>query len=368
MTVLGLSRRSPARAYGRTSAAVLALAVLAGCAPRLSGEASDRLLAALFAPPTAAETAQVEAEWAARDTRPRDVRVEQTRDYADGSRVLVVSHTTGAGAARHVGAVRLPPRAAGRRLPVLLVGHGGDDGTSLGGFEPGAFARDWVQVLPAFRGERLRTGLPLVGAAVRAGGTASPWDRDVDDALAFLSAALAAVPEADAGRVAALGRSRGAGVVLLAAARDARLRAVVSVFGPTDFFLPDVQRLARRALRVPVRLPGAGFLADSVLFAVRDGRLPLPEARRALLRRSPAAFAARLPPVQTHHGARDTRVPVAHSARLDAALRAAGRASELFVYPEGRHASRSLAGHRARAEAFLARAVDLPAVTPSASR
>ncbi|HEX9952597.1 MAG TPA: prolyl oligopeptidase family serine peptidase [Rubricoccaceae bacterium] len=332
--------------------------VAAGCVPRLSGPDSDRLLAALFAPPTAAEVALVETEWAARDTRARDVRVEQTRDYADGSRVLIVTHTTGTDAARHVGAVRLPPGATGRRLPVLLVGHGGDGGASLGGFEPGAFARDWVQVLPAFRGERLRTGLPLVGGGVRAGGTASPWDRDVDDALALLGAALDVVPEADAGRIAALGRSRGAGVVLLAAARDRRVRGVVSVFGPTDFFLPDVQRLARRALRVPVRLPGAGFLADSVLFATRDGRLPLPQARLALLRRSPAWFAARLPPVQMHHGARDTKVPVAHSERLADALRADGGAPELFVYAEGRHASRSLAGHRARAEAFLQRVVD----------
>lgn len=352
----GAARRRPS---GRVLAVLVLVA--AGCAPRLSGADSGRLLAALFAPPTAAETAQVEAEWAARDARARDVRVEQTRDYADGSRVLVLTHRTGADPARHVGAVRLPPGAAGRRLPVLLVGHGGDGGASLGGFEPGAFARGWVQVLPAFRGERLRTGLPLVGAGRRAGGTASPWDRDVDDALALLGAALAVVPETDGGRIAALGRSRGAGVVLLAAARDRRVRAVVSVFGPADFFLPDVQRLARRALRVPVRLPGAGFLADSVLFATRDGRLPLPEARRALLRRSPAWFAARLPPVQMHHGARDTRVPLAHSASLAAALRAAGRAPDLFVYPEGRHASRSLAGHRARAEAFLQRAVDTPA-------
>jgi dipeptidyl aminopeptidase/acylaminoacyl peptidase len=351
----------PYRSTAARAALVLVALIASGCAPRLTVADSDRLLADLFAAPSAAEAAQVEAEWAARDTQPRDIRVEQTRDYADGSRVLVVTHRTGTDAARHVGAVRLPPGASGRRMPVLLVGHGGDAGTSLGGFEPGAFARDWIQVLPAFRGERLRTGLPLVGAGVRAGGAASPWDRDVDDALALLTAALATVPEADAGRVAALGRSRGAGVVLLAAVRDARIRAVVSVFGPTDFFLPDVQRLARRALRVPVRLPGAGVLADSVLFALRDGRIALPEARRALLRRSPAWFASRLPPVQMHHGARDRKVPAAHSVSLAAALGAAGRAPELMVYPEGGHASRSLAGHRARAEAFLQRAVAPPA-------
>lgn len=337
--------------------AVLAVA-LAGCAPRLSGLESDRLLGALFQPPAAAEIARIEAEWTARDTRALDVRVEQDRTYADGSRVLVVSHRTGEdGTARHVGAVRLPPGAAGRRLPVLVVGHGGDRGTNLRQFEGGAFAREWVQVLPAFRGERLRTGPPVVGRGVRSGGTPSPWDRDADDAIALLNAALTLVPEADAGRVAALGRSRGGGVALLLAARDARVRGVVSVFGPTDFFLPEVQHLARRALRSPVRLPGAGFLADSVLFALRDGRTSLARARLDLLRRSPAFFATRLPPVQIHHGALDTKVPVAHSRRLADALREAGRTPEVYVYAAGRHLSRSLVGHRARAEAFLERAV-----------
>ncbi|HEX8386095.1 MAG TPA: hypothetical protein VF576_07925 [Rubricoccaceae bacterium] len=339
----------------RTTALVVLAVTLAGCAPRLSGAEADGLLDALFQPPTAAEFATVEAEWAARDTRALDVRVEQERTFGDGSRVLVVSHRVGG--TRHVGAVRVPPGATGRRLPVLIVGHGGDRGTSLREFEGGAFARDWVQVLPSFRGERLRTGAFSRTGGFRSGGTPSPWDRDVDDAIALLNAAFEVVPEADSARVAALGRSRGAGVVLLMAARDVRVRSVVSVFGPTDFFLPEVQRLARRALRAPVRLPGAGFLADSVLFALRDGRVPLVRARLDLLRRSPAHFARRLPPVQIHHGALDTKVPLAYSERLTGALRAAGRAPELYVYARGRHLSRSLAGHRPRAEGFLERAV-----------
>ena len=335
-------------------------AVLAGCAPRLSGEAAGGLLGALFAPPTPAEIARVEAQWAARDTRPRDVRVESERLYGDGSRVLVVSHLIGAAGERHVGAVRVPPQAAGRSLPVLVVGHGGDRGTSLRQFERGVFLRDWVQVVPSFRGERLRTGALGLGGGPRSGGSPSPWDRDVDDAMALLGAALALVPEADSGRVAAVGRSRGAGVVLLMAARDARVRGVASVFGPTDFFLPQVQSLARRALRAPVRLPGAGFLADSVLFAFRDGRISLAHARLGLLRRSPVYVARRLPPVQLHHGALDTKVPLAHSERLADALRAAGSAPELFVYARGGHTRRSLGGSHARIEAFLTRTVGEP--------
>ena len=348
MTAPGLSR-----ALCLTAAAAL----LAGCAPRLSGVEASDLLGALFAPPTPAEIATVEAQWAARDTRPRDARVDSDRLYGDGSRVLVVSHRIGAAGERHVGAVRVPAGTAGRRLPVLVVGHGGDKGTSTRQFERGVFLRDWVQVVPSFRGERLRTGpLGLTGGP-RSGGSPSPWDRDVDDAMALLGATLALVPEADPARVAAVGRSRGAGVVLLMAARDARVRGVASVFGPTDFFLPQVQTLARRALRAPVRLPGAGVLADSVLFALRDGQITLAQARLDLVRRSPVYVAQRLPPVQLHHGTLDTKVPLAHSQRLADALRAAGSAPELFVYARGGHSRRSLGGSHARIEAFLTRTV-----------
>jgi hypothetical protein len=65
----------------------------------------------------------------------------------------------------------------------------------------------------------------------------------VDDALALLNAVVAHVPEADSTRIAAFGRSRGGGVMLLMAARDPRIRVVVSAYGTTDFLLPEVRRL-----------------------------------------------------------------------------------------------------------------------------
>ena len=196
----------------------------------------------------------------------------------------------------------------------------------------------------------------------RSQGRPSPWDRDVDDAMALLGAALQQVPEADSGRVVVLGRSRGGGVALLMAVRDPRVDAVVDYFGPTDFFLPAVRRLGERALRSRVpRLPGAGYLADSVLFALRDGRIGLADARMALLRRSPAYFADRLPPVQIHHGTDDPEVAIAHSERLvDAFGRRAGAVWEYHPYPGGGHRPHTLIGHEARTEAFLRRVASPP--------
>lgn len=331
------------------------LAALPACAPRLAPGTATALLDGLFAPPAAAERAVVEAEWAERDTGVHGYRVEWERRERNGRRTMVVSHTVGG--ARHYGLVRVPATQAGERLPVLLVAHGGDRGaTRRQFFRTGPLAEEWVQVVPSFRSERL---IAAPFRWYRSAGAPSPWDRDVDDAMALLGAVLAHVPEADGTRVAALGRSRGAGVALLMGARDPRVRAVVGFAGPTDFFLPQVRRLAERAVRSRIpRLPGAGYLADSVLFALRDGRIPVSRARSELLRRSPAWYAHRLPPVQLHHGTADDEVHPAHADRLDRAMRDLARTPpewEYHRYPGGGHRPGSLHGSPARAEAFLRR-------------
>ena len=346
-------------ALPRAALSLAALAALTACAQRVAPATADALLDALFAPPTAAERAAVEAEWAARDTGAHGVRVEAERSGEKG-RTLVLSHTVGG--VRHYGAVRIPAGAAGRKLPVLVVAHGGERGATGWQFvRSGPLAEEWVQVVPSFRSERLMVS-PFRWH--RSQGPASPWDRDVDDTMALLSTVLARVPEADSGRVAVLGRSRGAGVALLMGVRDPRVKGVVTFAGPTDFLLPEVRRLAARAIRSRIpRLPGAGYLANRVLFPLRDGKVPLPWARQELLRRSAAHFAHRLPAVQAHHGTADDEVDVAHGDRLDQAMRALGRTAprwEYHRYPGGGHRPGTLHGSQPRMEAFLQRTAGLP--------
>ncbi|HEX8391335.1 MAG TPA: prolyl oligopeptidase family serine peptidase [Longimicrobium sp.] len=331
----------------------------------MSAPARQELLDGLFAPPTEAERAAIERDWESRPApEPRGVRVELEKREKDGRRTLVVSHLVNGN--RHYGAVRIPAAAPEKRLPVLVVAHGGDKGASgYHFFHHGALADEWIQVVPSFRSEPL---LLTPFRAYRSEGLANPWDGDVDDTMQLLSAVLGLLPQADSSRVAVFGHSRGGGVALLMGERDPRIRAVVSVAGPTDLFLPDIRRVATRGLSLPLpRLPGANYLADSVLFALRDGRTTLPRARLEMLRRSPAWFAHRLPPTQVHHGALDNKVAFAHGERLAAfAGQVPGRTLEFHAYPAGKHRTRTLDGAVARAEEFLMRTV-ANASTSSAS-
>lgn len=342
------------RDIGRACTLLTAMAI-GGCSPRLSAPAAHRLLDELFAPPTEAERAAVLAEWRAPEVRPEKVRVEWERREENGRRTLVLSHEVDG--QRHYGAVRVPPGGPGRRLPVLVVAHGGQMGASGYHFSHrGPFATGWIQVVPSFRSERLFL-TPF--RIYRSEGISDPWSGDVEDSMALLGAALALLPEADSSRVAVTGHSRGGAVALLMGIRDPRVKAVATFAAPTDLFLPEVRRIAGVGLRMPLPpMPGADFLMDSVLLAYRDGRIPLERARLELLRRSPAWFVDELPPTQMHHGILDGTVPYAHGerARLRASLSPAA-VVEFHGYPGGRHRARTLRGATERAERFLSRAV-----------
>jgi dipeptidyl aminopeptidase/acylaminoacyl peptidase len=191
------------------------------------------------------------------------------------------------------------------------------------------------------------------------GGEPSPWDRDVDDALALIDVALELAPVADAGRIGAIGQSRGGGVALLMSARDARLRATVEFFGPTDFFGAFVQEIAEEALRGRLRpLPGLAHLNAVWLQRLRLGQVTYEETRLALLRRSPARFAARLGPVQLHHGTADDVVHVSQAQSLMDAMARIGRGSpdfEAFLYPGVGHTAFTMTGAAERVATFLGR-------------
>jgi acetyl esterase/lipase len=353
------ARIRPAR--GSAGALVAALAaVLAACADAAGTDTTALVdLDALFVPASAAEIQAVRAEWRTRDPAPTDVRVEATQAFSIGATAAtlrVLSHAIPGG--RHYGAVIAVDRASARALPVLLYAHGGDQGVDLTdlallSLAIGDAASQFVWVVPSFRSETLRAG----GRTFSSGGTASPWDRDVDDAITLLGAALATTPAADPERVGAIGFSRGGGVALLAAIRDRRVDRVVDFFGPTDFFGPYVREIVEETLAGrPPDLPGVAALRAQFLEPLQKGELKTADVRRELARRSAVLFAAELPPVQVHHGTADQTVAVSQAESLIAALRALGRGPPtdgFFLYPGAGHDPFALVGSLPRALVFL---------------
>ncbi|HEX9951839.1 MAG TPA: hypothetical protein VGB53_08735 [Rubricoccaceae bacterium] len=304
----------------------------------------------LFNPATPAEIAAIRADWAGRTNTATGIQVSAPATLPDGARVYIVSHeiTTGPGASgRHYGFVRVPAGAASN-LPVIVVHHGGDSGVKLESdvfglsqLYPTLFSQT-VQVFPSYRAEPLVTSAqlaPSLGATQTSGGTASPWDYDVDDAMTLLSAVLGRDEfsgATDEARIGALGFSRGANTALLHTARDTRVDAVTEYFGPSDFLNGTVQGLALIVLGAdsPTRqgalqLPGARFLYENVLQPLQgpggtyNGSADYDAARLAIIRRSASQFTSSLRNLQVHHHRRDGVVRFPFSVVFDAAVQAA---------------------------------------------
>jgi len=322
---------------------------------------------ALFATPTQAEIDAVAADWAARSVAAVDVVVERDSVVLVDSvrvRVRVVTHVVDG--FRHVGAVLSSDGATGPS-PVVVYAHGGDSGVrvedvllqySLAGDEAGRF----VWVVPSFRSEALQ----FAGQTYTSQGSESPWDRDVDDALALLDVALEVEPSADAGSVGILGFSRGAGVALLMGVRDARIDRIVDFFGPTDFFDTYSRDVVTEALRgEPRDLPGLEYLNQTFIAPLGRGEKTIAESRLELVRRSAVLFAGELPDVQLHHGTADEVVDVSQAQSLIDAMAAIGRGEpgfQAYLYDGGSHNPLTLLGSFGRTTDFLTALVPTPLV------
>jgi len=316
----------------------------------------------VFAPPTAAEKGSILADWAGRQPSAQGVE-ELTQAVlplgSQGLGVRIVSHRVGD--VTHVGAIFTPMGAAPASLPVLVYSHGGDGGEDLDltlvllPLLLGEDIDNFVFVVPSFRSEPLLFN----GVSYRSDGNPSPWDWDVDDALALLDVAISTTPEANSDRIGALGISRGADVAMLMAIRDPRIDAVVEFFGPTDFFGPFVQEVVEDALEGTVRdLPGVDFLNQAFIQPLKEGETTIADVRLELLRRSPVYFADRLPDLQIHHGTSDTVVPVGEGERLIEVMLELGRGLpefESYIYQGGTHNPIFLPGSVPRTQDFLRR-------------
>lgn len=347
----------------------LGIALLAGCD---SGGMIDEErvvegidLNVLFAPPQAAELQAVRDDWAARDVSVQNLEIVLQDTIALGPSgkgvYRIVSHTVNG--VRHFGAIVVPVGAAPESLPLVLYAHGGDDGDdldftiSLLSLGLSSVIDQFVYVAPSFRSESIK----LDGLTYQSDADPSPWDYDVDDALALMNVALENTPEVDPTRIGVFGFSRGAAVGLLMGIRDPRIDLVVEFFGPTDFASSDIQETTANALRGNLRdLPGLDFMNDTYIQPLKNGTISMADARLGLIRRSAVNFAEDLPLVQIQHGEEDEIVSVEHGRNLEKRLQDLGRGADAFeshFYPAAGHNPIEMTGSFDRMIEFVSRAL-----------
>ncbi len=351
---------------------ILVLLLVSSCDSGANDD--DRVVAGvdldeLYAPATAAEIQATLDDWAQRDVSVQNL-VEVARDtlgFAGGKQGLarIVSHDVAG--VTHYGAIVEPLNPPSQSLPVLVYTHGGELGETLDAtltflsLGISDIIDQFVFVVPSFRDEPLT----LNGVTYQSEGPASPWDYDVDDALALLNAALETTPAADPARIGVFGFSRGAGVSLLMAIRDPRIDLVSEFFGPTDFFVQDVQDTITEALRgEPRDLPGLNFLNETYIQPLRAGTISVDDARIQMIRRSPVLFADLLPAVQIQHGQQDNVVNVDHATVLAQTLQDLGRTSdefEIYLYGNAGHNPIEMIGSFDRLVEFVQRLLEVPA-------
>lgn len=206
-----------------------------------------------------------------------------------------------------LGGILHRPDASGAR-PAIVVLHGwqapGTNGAATVEARAQRYAADgYVALALSLR------GWPPSGGADDCG------LRQPDDVVRAVDW-MRGLPGVQADRVGLVGFSQGGQVALLAAARDARVQAVVAVFPVTD-----VGRWKTTTANADI--PG-------YVTAVCEpgGTAPRSPVTRA------AGIAA---PVLLVHGDADTRVPTEQSVLMRDALTAAGRRVQLFVVPGAQH-------------------------------
>jgi len=349
---------------------LVAIVVLGDTPARLDGlrigaevVVEDVDLPMLFAPILDWELEVQAADFAARDPVARDFTVVEQMN-AGGFDYNIVSYTVDG--LTIYGGVRLPASTEPGSCPVMLYGHGGAAGATIYGTtwlrniigDDELFDR-FILLIAISRGEVLSGG----SVDYWADGDIALYDRDADDALALLDCVLANYPQADAGRVCAVGWSRGAQVVTRAATRDPRITGVIAFAVGTDEWEWDYQRSAAEVLPLltsePMNKASTMYEYYHCLWELMNGDCAIWEMRQLMLHMSVAYSADELPAIQLHAGSEDQLSAESNSGYLANWLNWYGHTDyEYYVYQGGTHNPETYTGVGARVRAMLSQYVE----------
>ncbi len=318
-------------------------------------------LTLLFAGPTEGEITAVEQEWADRSVVGTDFLIERTAEENGFTIARVSFRYEGL---KQYALLRYPRNYLPQgTYPLLMVHHGSTYGfyytfgfTFDDEYPTGCLADECFVLIPTYRGEGFAAG-EVLGNAISQG-EKSVWDKDCDDAMALLTAALVGLPQVDPTRLLSWGRSRGGGVAYKMAIRDPRLYRSAVFFGPTDFFQENIRQ------DIQATMDGGPVPTNTLSIKVWDfivspwlaGEFTLAEARFLLIAWSSIYFVNPTASLQIHHGQDDENIPVVHAENFAAIMMDLGATApefELFTYPGGTHDTGSLYGNEEITEEYL---------------
>ena len=234
---------------------------------------------------------------ARRELEGRTLASVKAVQYPAADRTLVPAYLT------------LPPGSSGKGLPAVVLPHGGPSSRDVWNFDWLAqflAARGYAVIQPNYRGS---AGF---GDAWLAKNGFQGWRTSIGDVSAA-ARWLAAQGIADPKRIAIVGWSYGGYAALQSVATEPSLyRAAVAIAPVTDLLLWKTEAKDYTSSKIVEKMVGSGP-------HVAEG--------------SPAQHASSINvPVLLVHGDKDLNVRISHSRRMDAALREAGKSSELIEF------------------------------------
>jgi dipeptidyl aminopeptidase/acylaminoacyl peptidase len=293
---------------------------------------SEILIQKILIEPSHKEINEILSDQRKKDLSPKDVVIHDSILLFNGNRLYILSHKVES--LTHYGAVSIPANSNGKKLPVIVFAAGGDGmhkeidisqdfnhpAIQFPSFLGEEFDKKFIVVIPSFRGQQLIVGDRKYQSD---GNVSDAFDGATTDALAFKNVILQTFKQADEGRIAIYGGSRGGTVALLAASRDKRIKRVIVVAAPTDMkalyqLYPDQFKLL--------------FFNDLL-----SGKITESEARRKFISISPIYFTKELPMVQLHHDKNDPFVPVEFAEKLINDITTNGKNIDSYFYDEGIH-------------------------------
>lgn len=277
----------------------------------------------LFAAPVTTEPDAVLTGWQQRSLEPADYTVMQDHEIAGGQyRLRIVSFRLDG--MKQYGALLVPETSVSLPVRMQIGGFGLGLTTNSVNLVAGntAPASPSILAIPALRGQSLEVTIngTVYTSPVSEGEHCNAFDGATDDVIAFLNLIQQTEPRADVNRTAVRGGSRGGTVALLAGIRDARIKRVVDVAGPTDMLELTAQHENDPTYRC------------QFLDAFKNGQSTIAATRSKMIASSPLYFARRLPLTQLHMGLKDKNVPVIQAYNLEKALTREGMSSQLQLY------------------------------------